>query len=659
MKTNKLSQISRILMIALVFVMLTALAGGMPASAAAPKQSSYIIQATNAELAEQLVNKYGGSITSRLDIINAVGANLSEDSVAQLRLEKGIVAITLNGAVKTGDDGKENEKQYRDNKKQQDIPATDYPNVVGANEVWNQGVIGSGVAVAVLDTGLGDLPALTQTVKNKSGRIVAWKDFIDNTKKPTDPNGHGSHVAGIIANSEIGADGEWNGIAPGVSLVGVRVLDETGSGTYESVISGLQWVIENKSRYNIRVINLSLISLVQSPYWADPLNQAVTKAWASGLTVIVAAGNNGPEAMSISVPGNNPYVVTVGAFTDNYTPLDWSDDYIAPFSSAGPTLDGFSKPDVVAPGAHMISITPPNSYLSQQYPDNQLKSNYFNLAGTSQATAVVSGIAALVLSDNPRLSPDQVKMRLTSNAYPWVDNSGDNALYSMWQQGAGRVNAPDAVFSDSLDAANQEMNIQNDLAGRIHYEGYAYYDEKSNTYHLRAPFEDWAGGYGTWDGKYGAWSGKYGAWSGKYGAWSGKYGAWSGKYGAWSGKYGAWSGKYGAWSGKYGAWSGKYGAWSGGYTSWSGKYGAWSGKYGAWSGKYGAWSGKYGAWSGKYGAWSGKYGAWSGNNVWNGSNPSDATFMANFAAGLSPNTSITNATITYFTEDPQPEDIQP
>jgi serine protease AprX len=454
------------------------------------------------------------------------------------------------------------------------------------------------------------MPQLTQDEKHNNGRIVAWKDFIEKSKKPRDPNGHGSHVAGIIANSEKGADGEWNGMAPGVDLVGVRVLNEQGAGTYETVISGLQWVIENKERYHIRVVNLSLVSPVQSPYWADPLNQAVTATWAKGLTVIVAAGNSGPGAMSISVPGNNPYVVTVGAFTDNFTPSDWNDDYIAPFSAAGPTLDGFTKPDLVAPGGHMVSITPENSYLTREYPDNRLKGNYFKLAGTSQATAVVSGMAALVIAKNPDLSPNQVKMRLTSTALPWVDDNNRAALYSMWQQGAGRANALDAVFSTDKTSANSGMDIRADLAGKRHYEGFAYYDDATGTYHLRKPFAEWKGGYGSWDGK-------YGSWSGKYGSWSGKYGSWSGKYGSWSDDVGAWSGKYGSWSGKYGSWSGKYGSWSGGYTSWAGKYGS-----------------------------------WSGNEPWAGSFLAEPAFAQSFAAGTSPDLSISSATISNFLLEP-------
>ena len=595
MKTYRISNLYRTMIVVLILVVLGSLTGGIQARAA--QQQSYLVQATSTALAAQLVEKHDGVVTSRLEIIHAVGALLSVQGVSQLRLENGIVAITLNGSVESSDnDNPEDKNKEKEKEKNKGIPSADFPNVVGADVVWNGGVIGSGVTVAVLDTGLADLSALVNSVDNKHNRIVAWKDFIQSSRKPVDPNGHGSHVAGIIANSQKGADGEWNGVAPDVKLAGVRVLDKNGVGTYESVILGLQWVLENQARYNIRIVNLSLVAPVQSPYWADPLNQAVTQVWANGITVIVAAGNSGPDAMSITVPGNNPYVITVGAFTDNFTPSDWNDDYIAPFSSAGPTLDGFVKPDLVAPGGHIVSVVPSDSVLAKQYPDNKLKSNYFKLAGTSQATAVVSGIAALIISKNHDISPNEVKMRLTGTALPWVDATTTEALYSMWVQGAGMVNAPDAVFADVSGSANEGMDIQADLAGTTHYEGYSYYDEVTGTYRLYDPYGDWAGGYGVWDGGRGAWSGGRGAWSGDYGAWS--------------------SGR-GAWSGEYGAWSGGRGAWSGGYTAWSGGRGAWSGGRGAWSGSVFA----------------------------------DPAFLARFAAGESPDGLLSTATISYFLQD--------
>ena len=324
---------------------------------------SVIVTGTNAEQVAGLVEHFGGEITSRLDIINGVGALVPADALELLRSQPGIKQVTPNAPTQLSESTVD--------KKRKDNPDTDYPEVTGAAQAWKQGDLGSGVTVAVIDTGIAQHPDLMKDVNGKPRRpVIGWVDFVDGKKTPTDPNGHGTHVAGIIANAAKGSDGSYNGIAPAAKLVGVRVLDKTGAGDYEKVIKGIQWVIQNKDKYNIKVINLSLHSLVQSPYWADPLNQAVMRAWAEGITVIVAAGNDGPTPMTISVPGNTPYVVTVGAFTDNYTPENWDDDYIADFSSAGPTLDGFVKPDLMAPGAHMTSTMLPGSYIARNFEAN-------------------------------------------------------------------------------------------------------------------------------------------------------------------------------------------------------------------------------------------------------------------------------------------------
>jgi hypothetical protein len=379
------------------------------------------------------------------------------------------------------------------------------------------------------------------------------------------------------------------------------VLDRYGYGTYETVLQGLQWVVDNREAYNIQVLNLSLVAPVQSPYWADPLNVAVMQAWESGIVVVTAAGNGGPGPFSIGVPGNNPYAITVGAFTDNYSPYDWGDDYLAPFSAAGPTLDGFVKPDLVAPGGHIVSTMTNNAYLAQQHQANKIDNFYFSMAGTSQSAAVVSGVSALVRSLHPDLSPDEVKYRLMASAFPWVDLETTDALYSMWQQGSGRVNAPDAVFGDLDGAANQGLDIAADLAGDAHFQGYTVYDEESGEFSLSGGYGNWSGGYGNWSGGYGNWSGGYGNWSGGFGNWSGGYGNWSGGYGNWSGGYGNWSGGYGNWSGGFGNWSGGYGNWSGGFGNWSGGYGNWSGGYGNWSGGFESWIESFGYWSSSLG----------------------------------------------------------
>ena len=585
-------------------------------------QAGYIIRASSADLAAAAVTNCGGQVTSSLEIIESAGALLSADLQNCVLGQTGVVSITANTAVTVaggnpGDDEKNKDKEKdKDNKKETfgKAPQTDYADVTGADLVWTRGnVTGNHVTVAVVDTGIETLKGLDDN------RIAAWVDFVDGKKKPSDPNGHGTHVAGVIANSQVGADGEANGMAPGVDLVVVRVLGENGGGTYENVIKGIQWVVKNQARYNIRVMNLSLVSPAQSPYWADPLNRAVTAAWASGITVVAAAGNDGPGPMTISVPGNNPYVITAGAFTDAYTPMVFDDDYLTPFSAAGPTLDGFTKPDVLAPGAHMVSTMANSSYVAKNHQANRVGSDYFSMAGTSQASAAVSGVAALVISAHPELSPNQVKYRIMASAMPWMSVEPLQAVYSIWQQGHGRLNAPDAVFGELSGEANLGMDIRADLADETHYEGFSYYDQETGLFKLRGDYAGLGGGFATWDGEYSAGIGALGAWSGAIGAWSGALGAWSGAIGAWSGAIGAWSGAIGAWSGAIGAWSGAIGAWSG--------------AIGAWSGAIGAWSGAIGAWSGGFTAWAGGVEAWTGSEPWFDQGYSESGFVHDFMTG--------------------------
>lgn len=620
-KINFTHWLNRGLIITLLFSLVFAVG---PATAAT--RSSYIVQGPSAETAAQWVTQVGGTITSQLGIIHAVGAQLTPAMASRLQSVSGL-SLSPNGEVKlvSGGGGGDDDEGGRGN----NSPATDYPDVTGADVAWQTGITGQGVTVAIVDTGLWRHRGINRDINGQRGRILGWVDFVNNYRRPRDPNGHGTHVAGIIANSQKGADREWNGMAPGVNLVGVRVLDETGYGTYETVIQGIQWVIEHKDEYNIRIMNLSMSGPVAAPYWADPLSQAVTTAWANGIVVVVAAGNGGPGPMSVGVPAYNPYAITVGAFTDNYTPNDWSDDYLAPFSGAGPTTDGFVKPDVVAPGAHMVSVMSPNAYLARTHQANQISNHYFSMAGTSQSTAVVSGLAALVIANHPEFTPDQVKFRLTATATPWIDlstctpdNTYCNALYSMWQQGAGRVMGPDAVLGDvPAHAANQGMDIWADLAGDMHYEGFSYYDAETQTFRMYGEgYGQWAGGYGQWAGGYGQWAGGYGQWAGGYGQWAGGYGQWAGGYGQWAGGYGQWAGGYGQWAGGYGQWAGSYGQWAGGYGQWAGGYGQWAGSYGQWAGGYGQWAGAYGDATFAEGYVDGTgYGQWAGSYQWLGS----------------------------------------
>jgi serine protease AprX len=569
MKVRKHNVILKKLCLTLVAMVLTFSVVELPARPALSMES-FIVQGANADEVVDLVEDYGGSVTSRLELINGVAALLPRSAADRLQATPGITALSPNVQVQTTG------KSY-----DPPIPGVDYAQVTGADLTWSQGETGTGVTVAIVDTGLANHQGLFKDMSHRpGGRISGWIDIVDGKNNPHDPNGHGTHIAGIIANSQSPVEGDWNSISPGVNIVGVRVLNEEGYGTYEQVIQGIQWVITHREELNIKVMNLSLISNARSPYWADPLNQAVMQAWAHGITVVVAAGNDGPGPMTIGVPGNNPYVITVGAFTDSYTPEVWGDDYITPFSSAGPTLDGFVKPDLVAPGAHMASIMMPSSYTSRHHEANRLSAQYFSMAGTSQAAAVVSGVSALTLAQNPDLTPDEVKFRLLLTAFPWIDLQSTDALYSAWQQGAGRVNAPDAVFADIEGSANSGMDILAELAGQVHYEGFSYFDEASGEFRLRGEYQDWTGGYGNWAGAYGNWAGGYGNWAGAYGNWAGAYGNWAGGYGNWAGAYGNWAGAYGNWAGAYGNWAGAYGNWAGGYGNWAGGYGNWAGAYG-------------------------------------------------------------------------------
>ncbi len=562
MKTRRtVNQIRRLAGLIFVLVLLTSFTLTTPLQPA--EYGSYIVKGPDLEALTGLVSAYGGQVTSELELIDSLVASLPVNVLPKLLAESKVTSIVKNSSVRISDNESEGNP----------APASDYPDLVGADVVWQEGITGEGVTVAIVDTGLSNHPGLLKKVNGvRLNKIAAWVDFVEGSNSPRDPHGHGTHIAGIIANGQQGPDGEWNGIAPGVRLVGVRVLDENGYSDYAKVIDGIQWVVEHKDEYNIQLMNLSLVSKAEAPYFEDPLNLAVMEAWASGITVVVAAGNGGSGPMTIGVPGNNPYVVTVGAFTDNHSPDNWDDDYLTPFSAAGPTLDAFTKPDVLAPGAHMVSTMEKHSTLESERPESQLPHKYFTMAGTSQSSAVVSGIAALTLAANPDLTPDEVKYRLMVTALPWVNLESDEAIYSVWQQGSGRVNAPDAVLADISGTANYGMDILADLAGE-HYLGFTYFDEESGEFRLNGDYTDWASGYGAWAGDYNT------SFPAGYGAWAGGYGAWAGGYGAWAGGYGAWAGGYGAWAGGYGAWAGGYGAWAGGFGAWAGHDGAWAGSF--------------------------------------------------------------------------------
>jgi serine protease AprX len=345
---------------------------------------------------------------------------------------------------------------------------------VNAAPLHAAGVKGRDVGVAVIDTGFWKLDSLEKDTLG-NGRVAAQYDAVNNVVQTnwssisTDTNGHGTHITSLIASSRKDSRGAYFGVAPDARIISVKAFAEDGSSSYATVIRGIDWVVTNRQQFAIRVLNLSLGAPARSRYWDDPLNKAVMRAWQSGIVVVVSAGNSGPLPQTVGVPGNIPYVITVGAMTDNYT-NNKNDDRLASFSAAGPTYEGFVKPDVVAPGGHVWGFMATYQKIAVDHPTYMNSGDFFQMSGTSQSAAVVSGVAALVMAANPMLTPDQVKCRIMAGAHPAVNAAGQLA-YSPLQQGTGLVDAQAAVYGTVNTCANQGLNIAADLAGTQHYMG--------------------------------------------------------------------------------------------------------------------------------------------------------------------------------------------
>ncbi|HEX6062049.1 MAG TPA: S8 family peptidase [Candidatus Limnocylindria bacterium] len=309
---------------------------------------------------------------------------------------------------------------------------------VKAPAVWrSKDLSGKGITVAVIDSGVADHPDL-------AGRIVARVDLTGDGSNG-DPGGHGTHVAGLIAGDGAASNGRWTGVAPQAKVASVRVIDATGHAKLSTIFAGLQWVLRNRSTYNIRIANLSFGGAPLSGYQNDLLASAVEMLSFAGLTVVVSAGNDGQVGVSsITTPATDPFVITVGADDTNAT-SGLKDDSIAKWSSRGPTaFDGITKPDLVAPGRRIVGLRAAGSTLDTLYPGLRVTANgtstarYLTLSGTSMAAAIVSGVAALYLEGRPSATPREVKAQLTRTARPLRD-------VGVGEQGAGVVDAFAAV----------------------------------------------------------------------------------------------------------------------------------------------------------------------------------------------------------------------
>jgi serine protease AprX len=315
------------------------------------------------------------------------------------------------------------------------------------------GYKGTGIGVAVLDSGIAPHSAI-------GTRVVARVNLVSSEPGVTgDPFGHGTHVAGMIGGAGSSAakvtSAYAGGSAPAVKFIDVRVLGRTGMGYTSDVLAGIDWAIANRTKYGIRVINLSLGHPVAEPAATDPLCIAVERAVKAGMVVVASAGNYGmtstgaPVLGGITSPGNSPAAITVGAIDTNGT-ADRSDDRVAPYSSRGPTrFDLAVKPDVVAPGTRIVSLESAGSYLASTYPQWHVAGSgtngYLRLSGTSMATGVVSGGVALLLNAEPSLTPAQVKTVLQTGAR-FIPSAG------LIAGGTGSVD-----FAQSLKIADQGL----------------------------------------------------------------------------------------------------------------------------------------------------------------------------------------------------------
>jgi serine protease AprX len=400
----------------------------------------------------------GAAIKSNLHTIRAVTMRVPVSMLAKLAKDPNVAYITPDRPVSMtwGNE--------------------DYSTAVEADVAAAQFALdGTGVGVAIIDSGVADHGDLHDA--SGASRVVYSQSFVAGNTNASDQFGHGTHVAGLIggtggnSGAGNGYQAKYAGVASNVNIVNLRVLDQNGSGTDSQVIAAIQQAIALKDTYNIRVINMSLGRPVYESYTLDPVCQAVESAWQAGIVVVVAAGNRGRDNSlgthgfaTIGAPGNDPAVITVGA-TRTMGTATRVDDAIASYSSRGPTLvDHLVKPDLVAPGNRLVSLRDAGSTLDRNYSQFVVAPlvgtpRYFRLSGTSMATPLVSGAVALMLQQNPSLTPDQVKARLMKTAWKGFNQYTESTdehqnhysnQYDIFTYGAGYLDIDAALNNTDL-----------------------------------------------------------------------------------------------------------------------------------------------------------------------------------------------------------------
>ena len=422
---------------------------------------------------------------------------------------------------------------------------------VGADDMWARGWTGKGVGVALVDTGVVPVTGLV------SGNVVNGPDLSFDSQSPSpnlDAFGHGTHMAGIIAGND-GTPGGFSGIAPGATLLSVKVAAHDGAADVTQVIAAIDWVVQHRNDpgLNIRVLNLSFGTDGRQDAALDPLTHAVQNAWRAGITVVVAGGNRGSEHPSLANPARDPYVVAVGADDTHGTSDSSLDDTVPTFSSRGSSA---RRVDVVAPGQSVASLRNPGSYIDTEYPGAVVDERFFKGSGTSGAAAVVSGAAALLLQQRPALTPNDVKRLLSSTAQPLpqADSAGrgaglvDVSAASLAPRPLATQTGTRSTGRGTIEAARGTYHVGDDgddLTGEQDIFGKPW--QPAVWAPASAAQTAWTGG--TWNGS--DWTGA--CWCGT--SWSGT--SWSSR--SWSSR--SWSGD--AWESR--SWSSR--SWSG--SSWS------------------------------------------------------------------------------------------
>jgi serine protease AprX len=537
---------------------------------ALPSIVSVIVRAQPGQTAaaSQLVTDAGGRVVGQIGLIDALVADVPSNAVAGISRSPAIVEVTPNvsGHLDSSSYDPTGNVNSMYNIEQMD----------GARAYWDAGYTGQGVDVALIDSGVSPVNGLSSPGKVVNGPDLSFESR-DEPLRYIDTFGHGTFMAGIIAGrdsnvSTVSSDdtSDFMGMAPDSRIVSVKVANALGGTDVSQVLAAIDWVVQHRTDHglNIRVLNLSFGTNSSQSYALDPLAYATEQAWKHGIAVVVSAGNGGPYAFGLDDPAIDPYVIAVGA-ADTRGSTSPAAHYPAGFSSSG---SWSRSPDLAAPAVHVVALRDPGSYVDTLFgATSKVGSRFFTGSGTSEAAAVVSGAAALVISQRPSITPDQLKALLTGTAASMHGTNlrrgkGELALGSALNAGtpSSVQNFPSATGTGRLDAARGSRQVTDPSGNQLNGEQDVF-GNAVDTAALAAAERNgsaWSGG--TFNGS--SWSGS--SWSGS--SWSGS--SWS--TGSWSGS--SWSGS--SWSSF--DWNGS--SWSG--SSWSGS--SWSGS--SWSGS--SWS---------------------------------------------------------------------